>query len=230
MDQEKIGNLLKKIRKENNLTQEKFAEKLGVTPQAVSKWENAKNIPDISVLKEIKKLYNIDLDSILDGESNKKKFNKIYMVIISLIILIIILLCLILIPKKQNDFTFKQIGTTCNNFNINGTVAYNRNKTAIHISNIEYCGELNNEVYESIECYLYESYGDTNRKINSCKSKENITLEDYLKTLDIQVEHYSSTCKMFKGSNMYLELSATSKNGKITTYKIPIELEEECIK
>ena len=37
MDQEKIGSLLKKIRKENNLTQEKFAEQLGVTPQAVSK-------------------------------------------------------------------------------------------------------------------------------------------------------------------------------------------------
>ena len=38
MDQEKIGNLIKKIRKENHLTQAELANKLGVTYQAVSKW------------------------------------------------------------------------------------------------------------------------------------------------------------------------------------------------
>lgn len=226
MDQEKIGNLLKKIRKDNNLTQEKFAEKLGVTPQAVSKWENGKNIPDISVLKEIKREYNIDLDSILDGENNKKKNRKIYLVIVSLIILIVILLVLILMPKGADDFAFKQIGTTCNNFNINGTVAYNKNKTALHISNIEYCGEVNNEVYSNIECNLYESYNDTETKINSCNTKENIKLEDFLKTLDIQIEHYSTTCSMFKESSMYLLINATNKKGVVTTYTIPIELEE----
>lgn len=230
MNQEKIGNLLKKIRKDNNLTQQEFANKLGVTPQAVSKWETAKNIPDISILKEIKRLYNIDLDSILDGEESKKKFNKIYIIIISLIILIIILLCLIFIPKGQNDFTFKQIGTTCGNFNINGTVAYNKNKTAIHISNIEYCGEVNDEVYSKIECTLYESYQDTDTKIKSCEIKENIKLEDYLKTLDLSLEHYSSSCQMFKESNMFLELNATNKKGELVVYKIPIELEENCNK
>lgn len=228
MDQEKIGNLLKKIRKDNNLTQEKFAELLGVTPQAVSKWENAKNIPDIAVLKQIKKMYNIDLDYILDGESNKKKDKKISIVIIGLIVLIIALLFLILLPKKEDDFSFKQIGTTCNNFNINGTVAYNKNKTALHISNIEYCGEVNNEVYSKIDCVLYEQYLDVDTKINSCEEKENIKLQDYLKTIDIKIENYSSSCKMFKGSNMYLEVNATNKDGVITTYKIPIELEENC--
>ena len=53
MNQEKIGSLIKKIRKENNLTQQDFAKKYGVTYQAVSKWENGKNIPDIALLKEI---------------------------------------------------------------------------------------------------------------------------------------------------------------------------------
>ena len=228
MDQEKIGNLLKKIRKENNLTQEKFAEKLGVTPQAVSKWETGKNIPDISILKEIKKLYNIDLDSILDGENNKKKNRINYIIISCLIVLIIVLLILVFMPKKKDDFAFKQIGTTCDNFNINGTVAYNENKTAIHISNIEYCGELNNEIYSKIECDLYESYGNTQTKINSCGEKENIKLEDFLKGIDISVEHYSTTCRMFKDSNMYLSISATSKNDIVTTYNIPIELDENC--
>ena len=59
MDQEKIGNIIKELRKKNNLTQQNLADQLGVTYQAVSKWENGKNIPDIAILKEISKLYNI---------------------------------------------------------------------------------------------------------------------------------------------------------------------------
>ena len=57
MDQEKIGNIIKELRKKNNLTQQNLADQLGVTYQAVSKWENGKNIPDIAILKEISKLY-----------------------------------------------------------------------------------------------------------------------------------------------------------------------------
>ena len=67
MDQNKIGNLIKELRKKDNLTQEKFAEKYGVTYQAVSKWENGKNIPDISLLKQICDDYNIDINDLLDG-------------------------------------------------------------------------------------------------------------------------------------------------------------------
>ena len=62
MNQEKIGSLIKKVRKENNLTQQDFAKKYGVTYQAVSKWENGKNIPDIALLKEICGDYNIDIN------------------------------------------------------------------------------------------------------------------------------------------------------------------------
>ena len=59
MDQERIGNFIKKIRVDNNLTQRELADKLGVTYQAVSKWENGKNIPDIQTLKQISKEFNI---------------------------------------------------------------------------------------------------------------------------------------------------------------------------
>lgn len=42
MNQERIGKLIKKIRKDNNLTQQELAKKYGITYQAVSKWENGK--------------------------------------------------------------------------------------------------------------------------------------------------------------------------------------------
>ena len=70
MNQEKIGNIIKNIRVQNNLSQREFAEKFGVTYQAVSKWENGKNIPDIAILKEICREYNLDLDNLLDALMN----------------------------------------------------------------------------------------------------------------------------------------------------------------
>ena len=50
MDQEKIGKFIKDLRIKNNLTQKEFADKYNVTYQAVSKWENGKNMPDLSLL------------------------------------------------------------------------------------------------------------------------------------------------------------------------------------
>ena len=228
MDQEKIAKLIKEIRLKNNLTQKEFADSLGVTYQAVSKWENAKNIPDISVLREIKRLYNVEISDILDGEVSKKCINKSYFIIAFLLILIIILVFLIF--NKKQDFTFKQISTTCDDFNINGTVAYNKNKTAIHISNIEYCGIVNDKTYKEIECNLYESYKDTETKVKACTKSKNIKLEEFLKKIDIELEHTSSTCRMFRDSDMYLLINATSEDNIVTTYKIPIKLEENCLK
>lgn len=51
MNQEKIGEFIKKLRQDNNLTQKDLANKYNVTYQAVSKWERGLNIPDISLLK-----------------------------------------------------------------------------------------------------------------------------------------------------------------------------------
>lgn len=45
MDQDRIGKFIKEIRKKENLSQQKFAEKYGVTYQAVSKWENGLSFP-----------------------------------------------------------------------------------------------------------------------------------------------------------------------------------------
>ena len=62
MNQEKIGKLIKEIRIKHNLTQAELAKKYGVTYQAVSKWENGKNIPDISLLKKMSTDFNIDIN------------------------------------------------------------------------------------------------------------------------------------------------------------------------
>ena len=87
MDQEKIGNFIKEIRTKNNLTQKQFADKYNVTYQAVSKWENGKNMPDVALIKQISKDFNISLEEIYNGERNinKKKNNFIVYIILSVV-------------------------------------------------------------------------------------------------------------------------------------------------
>ena len=48
-----IGNNIKQLRQQKNLTQDQVAEKLGVSYQAVSKWENNANTPDIALLPRL---------------------------------------------------------------------------------------------------------------------------------------------------------------------------------
>ena len=56
---------------------------------------------------------------------------------------------------KKDDFTFQQLTTSCEEFDLLGSVAYNKDKTAIHISDVEYC-EDEIITYDEISCVLYE--------------------------------------------------------------------------
>lgn len=68
MDQNKIGEFIAQCRKEHNMTQMQFAEKLGVTNKAVSKWETGKCLPDAALFDDICMLLNITLNELFAGE------------------------------------------------------------------------------------------------------------------------------------------------------------------
>lgn len=76
MNQQKIGEFLKELRKEKELTQQQFAEILNVSNRTVSRWENGNNMPDLDVLIYISDYYEIDLRELLDGERKSEKMNK----------------------------------------------------------------------------------------------------------------------------------------------------------
>lgn len=61
---------LYELRKKNSLTQEEFGERMGVSRQAVSKWETGTAMPDTDKLIQIAKFYNITLDSLLNDEAD----------------------------------------------------------------------------------------------------------------------------------------------------------------
>ena len=237
MNQEKVGAFIKKLRLKNNLSQQKFAEKLGVTSQAVSKWENGKNIPDLAIMLEISKLFNVEIDEIIKGEFNnslraikKDKKKNIIIIILSIIIIILLSLLIILSFKKSDNYNFDTLSTNCKNFNLSGTISYNTKKSSIYISNIEYCGKKDETKYKKIKCFLYEENDTVKTTIGSVNSLENITLDEFLQNVEFSIENYSHVCKDYKKNDLYLEINAMTENEKNIMYKIPLTLSENCKK
>ena len=76
MNQHKIGEFLRELRKQKGLTQERFAEIVKVSNRTVSRWENGNNLPDLDILIEISDYYEIDLRELLNGERKGEKMNK----------------------------------------------------------------------------------------------------------------------------------------------------------
>ena len=66
-----LGQKIKKLRNEKNLTQKDLADRLYVTFQTVSKWENDENEPDVSTLRELAKLFDCTIDYLLSEEEEQ---------------------------------------------------------------------------------------------------------------------------------------------------------------
>ncbi len=73
MKNEEIAEFLKQLRLKHNLTQRELAEKMHVTHQAVSRWENGKSIPDIDVLRQLANLYQISIDEIVNSQLHEEE-------------------------------------------------------------------------------------------------------------------------------------------------------------
>lgn len=71
-----IGRYLSELRKYYKITQDELAGRIGVTRQAVSKWETGMTIPDIEVLLKLSEIYGIAINDILKADSSKINFQK----------------------------------------------------------------------------------------------------------------------------------------------------------
>lgn len=124
MNQEKIGKYIAKCRKEKKLTQEQLAEKLGVTNKSISRWENGKTMPDVSMFEPLCKELNISINDLLSGEKinkdnyslsvdnledyikyiKRKEKRKIFILLSGVILLIGMLTILIILASNKTFF------------------------------------------------------------------------------------------------------------------------------
>ena len=68
-----IGNQIKKYREQLKISQEELADKIFVTRQTISNWENNKNYPDIKSLSLLSYCFNVSLDDLIKGDVEKMK-------------------------------------------------------------------------------------------------------------------------------------------------------------
>lgn len=103
-----LGNNIVKIRKDNNMSQEEFAEVFNVTRQTISNWENSKSYPDIQTLIKISDNFNISLDVLLKEDielvknidvkvKETDKYKKILKIMIYILAILISVFCLVTI-------------------------------------------------------------------------------------------------------------------------------------
>lgn len=113
-----IGNKIMNLRKNNNLSQEELAEKVGVSRQTISKWELNETSPDLKQAKKLSEIFNISLDELVDNDikniliektSNTEKLAGIIIKILKVIgILFIIFLVINIIAFVLFNFVRKE--------------------------------------------------------------------------------------------------------------------------
>ncbi|MBQ5325015.1 MAG: helix-turn-helix transcriptional regulator, partial [Oscillospiraceae bacterium] len=76
-----LGKKIRLLRLSNNMTQEQLAEKLNVTPQSVSKWENNITAPDIQLLPEISVIFGVTIDELfsITEESKLERIENLFL-------------------------------------------------------------------------------------------------------------------------------------------------------
>jgi transcriptional regulator with XRE-family HTH domain len=98
MENKKIGKYLLQKRKEEAKTQKEVADDLGVTYQAVSRWENGDSIPDIETLCMIADMYHVTIDEILQRESvQQEKSEMILLAGMSVLVYLVAIITFIVI-------------------------------------------------------------------------------------------------------------------------------------
>ena len=68
MHMQRMGERIGILRQEKGMTQSVLAEKMGITPQAISKWERGMSFPDLSRLEELAKMLEVSVDYLLTGK------------------------------------------------------------------------------------------------------------------------------------------------------------------
>lgn len=167
MDNQKIGEFIKKKRKEKGLTQQALGDLVGVSFKAVSKWECGNSIPDISILKKVCEILEISIEELLNAkEKSKIKIHKKKKIIISSItifsIIIITIIGLNIAKKEENK-------ETTNKYECILTKTYN-------IDNIN---ESNDENYLYVTFKEYQVEGVHTVKLSKTISKDLKIGENY---------------------------------------------------
>lgn len=73
MDNQRIGMLIARLRKEKEMTQKQIAQRMQISDKTISKWERGEGLPDISLLSELADVLSVSVDVLLAGKIEKRE-------------------------------------------------------------------------------------------------------------------------------------------------------------
>ena len=227
MNQEKIGNFILELRKEKNMTQQELADKIGVTDKAISKWENGRGMPDLSLMKPLCRELDISINELISGERIDKKDyqEKLEENIMNTIDYSVQ-------EQKKQTKVFKIIlGTTVITIALFVSMFFidvrrmNQNKTVIFSTwGYQYTPAINlqeDEIYLAIKNYLVEK-GDSDPKHHD-EEKTFVSMRVYLLEEKERDSIYHISAWVMDGK-YYLENDELKKDsGSSMPYKFKVE-------
>ena len=223
MENQKIGNFIKELRKEKNLTQKELADKLLITDRAVSKWERGLSCPDISLLDDLSNILGVSVIELLKGrrldkdevinnkeliesmnyanKNMKQKIKKISNLFCTFIICFISLL-LIIDNVKSFIYTHREYKTE----EYNENRYFNDSFMKEYFNKIELIensqGIYTNEEYQLILTFIKDIKQVSNKKI-----EQEILLKDMVSLMDLKkFINKIYQCCIFKGIVPYEDI------------------------
>ncbi len=159
MNQEKIGKLIAKLRKNKGLTQRELGEMVGVGFRAVSKWETGLTSPDISIINDLSRILGISADELLKGEVNdnihptKAKTKSRGIIYIAIVLVVIILSILSVIINRNKTYIY-ELGVGEQGYYVEGEMIFKNNNISLKINKIGF--EDKEFIKTTIKNYQYE--------------------------------------------------------------------------
>ena len=156
MNKDKIAKLIYELRKEKGLTQKELAEKLYISEQAISKWERGICLPNLTMIKELAKIFDISIAEFIAGEKitaenkleqideiyfsswqeeKRKSYFKSIMLYIIIIFLVIVFISLgfFFLKNYQRIYVYKFKGDTLHYLFTDGLAIYSDKEGLIKI-------------------------------------------------------------------------------------------------
>ena len=186
MDVNKIGNQIKKIRKEKGLSQAELAEKVGVSDKTISKWETGIALPNLMDVRLLCDALDIRIDNLLSQENNSKliKKNNLFWLVVGIVCCF--LLSILLLKTVNPKIEAYSIKSENENFILNGIALNLPTKDVLFINDIIDKDNL----LSNIEIVNYEV---TNYKKSSYFNQKNLRFLFHVKKI-LKIAIFKTLC------------------------------------
>ena len=218
MKEKKIGDILLNARQKVKISQDLLSQKLHISRQCISNWENNYNVPDLEMLKEICKILNISYKKIIKKHpayrASNQKPPKIIVFLLFLILLFIIIFCLMI--KFRTKVAFYEV-KIAENDNVSLTNAYflkTNNNIYFNLGIISFLSSTEN--IEDYQVKLYLKTKDKIRLIINCNYEDFIIINEK----NGYGEYFDND---FGTNALFLDLISLDDSTKIYSFKLNLE-------